>query len=194
MGRQKTASQLLRQQKLVEAREKYYRDKPASTLTTVRKRSIRKAAYYSYLIAKAGVSQIMSVPISEAALKFFGDTTDAAGLLKLGLKPISEITDPIIETPRGFYPAQVHVMVGTATPTAKVSPWGTRVIKYSTATTGTAQAHYSAPISADASATYNEVDAKASALYIALVAATKLGDLDYARFYLKPERFTNSKN
>jgi hypothetical protein len=194
MSRRLTAAQLERRQKFAAARELYYKNKPASTLTTVRKRSIRKAAYYSYSIAKAGASTIMSVPISEAALLFFGGTSDAAGLLKLGLKPVSSITDPIIDVPSGFKPAQISVMVGAATPGAKVSPWGTRVIKYSAATTGTSQAFYTAPICNDATNTFAEVDDKANALYISLVAASKLGELDYARFYVKPERFTSSKN
>ena len=84
-------------------------------------------------------------------------------------------------------------MIGTTTPTAKVSPWGTRVIKYSTATTGTSQAFYAAPISApSAVVTYDNVDARASTIFTAIKGT--LGDLDYARFYLTAEEFSNIKN
>lgn len=195
MGRQRTAAQIDRQAKLALARENHYKNKPASTLTTVRKRAIRKFVYNSYSLTNgAGASQLLSVPGSDAAINYMTAGTDADILAKLGLKKPAAVTDPVIETPRGFHPAKVSIMVGTATPTASVSPWGTRVIKYSTATAGTAQAHYSAPICSDTTSTYNEVDAKATALYTALITGSKLGELDYARFYLLPEKFTNSKN
>ena len=84
-------------------------------------------------------------------------------------------------------------MIATATPTPSVSPWGTRVIKYSVATTGTSQAHYTAPISGvDELVTFAEVNDKATALFTAIKG--KLGDPDYARFYLSPEQFNISKN
>lgn len=105
MGRQRTAAQIARQAALALARENYYKNKPASTLTTVRKRAIRKFVYNSYsLTSGAGASQLLSVPVSDSALNYMTAGTDA------------------------------------------------------------------------------------------LIAATKLGDLDYARFYLTPEKFTNSKN
>lgn len=198
MGRQRTAAQIQRQATLTLARERYYATRPASTLTTVRRRAIRAFVYNSYsLTTGAGASQLIRVPASDAAITFLTNGTDPDILAKLGLRKPSAVTDPVSPSPRGFTPAKVSLMIGTTTPTARVSPWGTRVIKYSTATTNNSQAHYIAPICADTTATYDEVDAKATALYTLLAGTTatsRLGDLDYARFYLFPEKFTNSKN
>lgn len=187
MGRRRTAAQIKRQADLALARENYYRTKATSTLTTVKKREIDSLVYGSYSLKVGTISSLFKVPASKAAVTFFGG---AAGL---GLRLPTTITDPVSAKPRNFKPAQVHAMIGTSTPTAKVSPWGTRVIKYSTATTGTSQAHYSAPVSvASGSVTYDLVDARATAIFN--TTKNSLGDLDYARFYLTAEQFSNVKN
>lgn len=187
MGRRRTAAQIKRQADLAAARELYYKNKPASVLTTVKKREIDSFVYGSYSIKTAAASTLYKVPGSKAAITFFG------GASALGLRLPSAVTDPVSGKPRNFKPAQVNAMIGTSTPTAKVSPWGTRVIKYSTATNGTSQAFYSAPISASSPlVTYDNVDARASTIYNAIKAS--LGDLDYARFYLTAEQFSNIKN
>lgn len=187
MGRRRTAAQIKRQAELAEARELYYKNKPASTLTTVRKREIEPVVYGSYSIKTATASDQYKLQASKAAVVFFG------GLTALGLRDPDVVTDPISGKPRNFKPAQVNAMIATATPTASVSPWGTRVIKYSAATTGTSQAHYVAPISApSAVVSYDNVDARATTIFNAV--KTSLGDLDYARFFLTAEQFSNIKN
>ena len=187
MGRRRTGAQIQRQATLAVARETYYRNRPASALTTVRKRETDSYVYGSYSIKTATASSLFKVTGSKAAVTFFGGAT------ALGLRLPAAVTDPVGGKPRNFKPTQVHAMIGTSTPTARVSPWGTRVIKYSTATTGTSQAHYVAPVSAPtALVTYDNVDARSSAIFNAVRAS--LGDLDYARFYLTAEEFSNIKN
>jgi Na+/H+ antiporter NhaC len=187
MGRRKSVALQKREYDLAVARENYYRTRPASTITTVQKRETDKVIYASSLLKSGAASSLFSITASSAAVAFFGGETG------LGLRLPSAVTDPVAPKPRNFTPAKVSAMQATATPTAKVSPWGSRVIKYSTATAGTAQAHYSAPISiATGVVTYDLLDAKASAIFTAVKA--NLGDLDYARFSLSPERFNNSKN
>jgi hypothetical protein len=187
MGRRRTAAQIQRQATLVLARENYYRTRPASTLTTVRKREIDTVVYASQSIKTGTTSALFKVPASKASITFFG------GAPALGLRLPAAITDPVPSKPKNFKPAQVHAMKGTSTPTARVSPWGTRVIKYSTDTTGAAQAHFSAPISGNSAVvTYDLIDARASTLFTTIQGS--LGDLDYARFWLSPEEFSNIKN
>jgi hypothetical protein len=199
MSKRLTAAQLTRRATIARARETIIAARVPSTTTTVRKRSLRKFAYNSYsFTGAAGASTIYGIQASEASVKYLaGDLSDATVLSKLGLRSPSSLTDPASPKPEGFKPARVSIMVGAAAPTARNTPWNTRVIKYAAATGGTAQAHYLSPICADGTSTFPEVNDKASALYIALVArgATGgLGELDYARFYLYPEEFINSKN
>jgi hypothetical protein len=187
MGRRKSVALQKREYDLAVARENYYKNKPASTLTTVKKREMDALVYASQGIKNGVNSALMVVPVSKPALTFFGGAT------ALGLRLIASVTDPVASKPRNFAPAHVKAMIGTSTPTAKVSPWGSRVIKYSTATTGASQAHYSAPISGTAAVvTFDNIDSKSSTIFNAIKAS--LGDLDYAKFYLVPEKFTNSKN
>lgn len=187
MARRLSAAQQRRAADLALARENYYRTRPASTLTTVTRREVDSVVYGSILLRSTSASELFKVTASTPAIAKFG------GLSALGLRTPASVTDPVASKPRGFRPAQVQAMEATATPTASVSPWGTRVIKYSTATTGTAQAHFVAPISApSALVTYDAVDARASAIFTAIIGS--LGDRNYARFYLKPEIFINSKN
>jgi hypothetical protein len=199
MSKRLTAAQLTRRATLARARETAIAARVPSTTTTVRKRSLRKFAYNSYsFTGVGGASTIFGVQASEAAVKYLaGDLTDATVLAKLGLRAPSSLTDPVTQKPKGFKPARVSIMVGGTTPTARTTSWGSRVIKYSAATGGTSQAHYLSPICADATTTFPEVNDKATALYVALIArgaTAGLGELDYARFYLYPEEFTNSKN
>jgi hypothetical protein len=187
MGRRKSVALQKREYDLALARENYYKTKPASTLTTVKKREMDSRVYASQGIKSGTASALMVVPVSSPALAFFGGDT------ALGLRTIASVTDPVASKPRNFKPAQVKAMVATSTPTAKVSPWGSRVIKYSAATTGTSQAHYVAPISGTAAVvTFDNIDSKSSTIFNAIKGT--LGDIDYAKFYLIPEKFTNSKN
>jgi hypothetical protein len=187
MARRKPAWLQKREADIAQARETYMANRARSTSPTVRKRPTDKAVYGSYLIKSGGTAANVKVPVSKASVDFFG------GEAALGLRTIASVTDPIMEMPRNFKPAKVHAMKGTDTPVAHNTAWGSRVIKYSTATTGDAQAFYSAPISNGSSApSYDAIDAKASTLYNAI--KTTLGDLDYARFYVTGEEYTNSKN
>jgi anti-sigma factor RsiW len=186
MARRKPVWLQKREYDIAKARETYYETRVPTQSTTVRPRPLDKAVYRSYLITNAGTSANFKVPVSSAAVTFFG------GLTPLGLVAITGFADPVSESPRNFAPAKVHAMKADATPTARITPWGSRVIKYSATTEGTAQAHYSAPISSgDASATYDEIDSKATALFTAI--KSSLGDQNYAKFYVTPEKYSNSK-
>lgn len=186
MARRKPVWLQKREYDLAKAREAYYATKTPSTLTTVRKRKTDTLVYASYSIRAAGTSALYKVPVTQASLTLFG------GAAALGLKTIASVVDPVSAAPRNFTPAKVHAMKADATPTAKVTPWGSRVIRYNTPTTGDAQAFFSAPISSgDNTATYDEIDAKATTVFNAIKAS--LGDQDYARFYVTPEKFSNSK-
>lgn len=186
MGRRLSAAIQKRRAELAEAREAYYRTRPASTVTTVRARKTDSAIYSSYLIVNSAASEDFRVSISDPAKTFFG------GLTALGLRDPADVTSIVSIKPKGFKPAMVKAMVGTATPTASRSPWGTRVIKYSAGTTGAAQAHYQAPISGvDALVTYAEINTRANTIFDAVKGS--LGSLDYARFVLEPEMFNVSK-
>jgi hypothetical protein len=147
----------------------------------VSKKPKTQVVYSSYLIkgTNGTVSEKMELQGSERAITFFG------GVLALGLTLASANTDPIIQKSRFFIPAKVNASVGLATPTAKRSPWGTRVVK-------SKSANYSAPISSNvANVTYDVLDARAKTIYTAIQG--NLGDLSYATFYLSPEIFNNYK-
>lgn len=181
MGRRKPAWLQQKEADIAKAREQYYASKQHSNSTTVASRPINTAVYKSLLIQKAGTAAAFEVKISKHAQDFFG------GLSALGLVAVSQdATDVISSKPRGFKPAQVHAMVGGTTPTAHVTAWGSRVIKYSAATAGTSQAYYQAPISSgDNSPTQAEIQTKASTIFNAKKG--ELGNQDYARFYVTPE-------
>jgi hypothetical protein len=186
MGRIKSAAQKLREANFAKARETAIAARVPSTSGTVRPRKTRQFVYRSYSLKAGATQQLLSLSASDAAVDFFGQNN-------LGLQLPTAVTDPVIAKPDGFKPAMLNAMVGSATPTASVSPWGTRVIKYSAATTGTSQAHYSAAICIlSGTATFDAVDAQATGLFNSI--RTKLGNLDYARFYVMPEEFTISKN
>jgi hypothetical protein len=187
MGRRRTGAQIQRQATLAIARENYYRNRPASTLTTVRKRELEAYVYSSYSrVDSTGNSERLLIQASKASVTKFG------GAVALLLVDPASITTTIGKKEKGFTPAQVHAMVATATPTASVSPWGTRVIKYSAATTGTSQAHYSAPISGDLNATFAEVSTRAKTVYTAIRGS--LGPAEYHRFWFSPEQFNIQAN
>jgi hypothetical protein len=187
MGRIQSAAVLERRAALAKAREAYRKTRPTSTTTTVKKRQLDAYVYSSYMLTDAtGSSERMLVQASTASVTKFG----GAGALLL-IDPNS-VTTTIGRKPKGFTPAQVHAMVSTATPTASVSPWGTRVIKYSATTTGTSQAHFSAPISGDLNATYTEVATRARGIYTAIKGS--LGPAEYHRFWLSPEQMNVQAN
>lgn len=147
----------------------------------VSKRPKTSVIYASNLI-KEGTTPIslnFLIQGSERSIAFFG------GIAALGLEDSASITDPIPSAPRFFTPAKVNAAVGLGTPTAKRSPWGTRVVKSKSAA-------YSAPISSTvANVTYDLIDARAKTIYNAIKG--NLGDLSYATFYVSPEIYNNYK-
>lgn len=186
MGRIKSAAQKLREANFAKARETAIAARVPSTTSTVVPRKSKKFVYRSYSLKNGTTQLLVALNASDAAVDFFGVTS-------LGLQLPTNVTDPVVSKPDNFKPAMVMAMVGGATPSASNSPWGTRVIKYSAATNGTGQSHYSAPICIlSGTATFDAVDAQGTGLYNAV--KSKLGNLDYARFYVQPEEFSISKN
>lgn len=156
-------------------REAYINKVDRPVKETVDKKPKRAVVYRSYMLKKGSpaVSEIFGIQASERALTFFG------GAGALGLQLAEVYTDPLISAPRFFIPAKVNAGVGIGTPTAKRSPWGTRVVKSKSAS-------YSAPISGtDSDVIYDEIDARAKNIRTAI--NNNLGDLSYATFYLSPE-------
>lgn len=188
MGRIKPAWQQQREADLAKAREQYYATRTRSTATTVRSRKMRQAVYSSLNIKDAGASVLIRVPVSVPSFTFFGQFTG------LGLQDPATVTDPVIGEPRGkFTPSKVEASLGVATPTASLTPWGSRVIRYTPTTTGDAQANYSAPFSTGATTpTPDTLDTKANTIYAAVKG--NLGAIDYAKFYWYPEVASFSKN
>lgn len=162
-------------------REAYLNRVDRPVKETVGKRPLTAVIYRSYMI-KTGTpvaSEVFGLQGSERSIAFFG------GAAALGLQSAALYTDPLPETPRFFTPAKVNAGVGVGNPTAKRSPWGTRVVKSKSAT-------YSAPISGtDVDVLYDEIDARARNIRTAI--QSSLGDLSYASFYLSPEIFNNHK-
>jgi hypothetical protein len=185
MGRIKTAAQKQREAQIALARENYLKNRPANASTTVRSRKTNNYVYRAYSLKSGTNQQLITLLASDAAVAFF--TLDG-----LDLKLPSTVTDPTIARPKNFQPAMIKAMVGATAPTAKVNAWGSRVIKYSAATDGTAQAHYSAPICIETGTTnFDVLDAKAQLLFTSV--KSKLGNEDYARFYLSGEQLTVPK-
>jgi hypothetical protein len=162
-------------------REEYLNKPDRPVKTAVEKRPKTKVMYRSHVLKKGSpaASEIFGISASERSLAFFG------GEAALGLQLASAYTDPVIGAPRFFTPAKVNAGVGLTAPTAKRSPWGSRVVK-------SQSANYSAPISGtDTDVTYDELDARAKAIRTAIT--NKLGDLSYATFFLSPELMNNYK-
>jgi hypothetical protein len=188
MGRRKPAWQQQREADVAKAREQYYATRPHTTSTTVKVRATDKAVYTSMNVIRGGTHALFQVPISKASRDFFG------GYTALGLQDPATVTDPVTSAPGGrFKPSKVLAREGIATPTAHITPWNSRVIKYTTSTTGTEQANFSAPFGTGAtSPTPDTLDARASQIYNAIKG--KLGNLTYAEFYWIPEAASFSKS
>jgi hypothetical protein len=193
MAARKTLAQLKKQYESAKAREAYLVAHPPVRKTTVDRRPRTNLAYASYMQKETNVvgtisttsSQIFSLPASDAAVAFFGGAT------KLGLKSLASITVKPVAAPDFWIPAKVHAMVGTDTPAARTTGWGTRVVRTYRPTAGEAQGFYQAPISAGVdNSTFELLEAKAQALYASVKTSLGAGNAaDYARFYLTPENF-----
>jgi len=162
-------------------REAFLARTDRSVKESVSKRPKTSVIYASNLIktGSPSISEEFSIQASERAVAFFG------GIAALGLRALASSPDPIPSAPRFFTPAKVNAAVGIGTPTAKRSPWGTRVVRSKSAA-------YSAAISATiANVTYDAIDARAKTIYTAI--SGSLGDLSYAMFYVSPEIFNSYK-
>jgi hypothetical protein len=187
MGRRQSSAILERKFNQAKAREAFLKTRVPSTSTTVRKKQNSTYVYNSYMLTDAtGNSSQFLVTASKAAVDKFGGAT------ALGLVDPSTVAIAIPQKPKVFTPAKVNAMAATATPTARTTSWGTRVIKYSAATGGTSQAHFSAPISGDVTSTYKEVAQRSGAVYNAI--KTSLGDADYHRYWFSPEQINIQEN
>jgi hypothetical protein len=180
MGRRQSAAILERKYQQAKKREEILKAKTPSNSTTVNRRKTDSYIYNSYSLTDAqGNSNQYLVQASEAAVTKFG------GKSALGLVDPATVALAISQKPKTLTPAKVSAMVASATPTAKLTDWGSRVIKYSAATGGTQQAHFTAPISGDTNGTYKELAAKASSIYSTIKGS--LGDEESHRYWFSPE-------
>lgn len=173
-----------RELEYAQARETYYRrtDRP---IKATRDAQPRQAVAYRPLFYKVGAAfPLLKLQASEKALAWFGAAN-------LGLSQTAENLAESQNRPYGFGPSLCRAMVGDATPTIKkaYNNTGRRYIKYSGNTTGEAQAHYQAPISAGGTTpSIAELENKIQA--IISVKKTAVGD--YGRLYFDIEKYTKS--
>jgi hypothetical protein len=187
MATQRTAAYYTKKAAIAAEKARILAARTVSTTTTVQKRATSAYVYSSYMLVNAsGDSERMLVQASTASVAKFGGPT------ALLLVDPATIATSISQKPRQFTPAKVHAMIGTATPVASVTEWKTRVIKYSTATAGTTQAHFSAPISGDLDATWPEISTRSKTIHDAI--KDGLGSADYYRFWLSPEQMNIQRN
>jgi hypothetical protein len=182
MGRIKSASQKLKEATQAKAREDYYAKTKDTVPTTVNPIKRSNFIYASYTLKAGTVQNLFELNCSQKAVDFFGQTD-------LGLKDPQTAGLNFTAKPRGFSPAMLRAMKGATTPTARKSPWGSRVIKYSADTAGTNQAFYNAPLCVPGGATDVQlVIAKAKIIAATLYGGSALGNNDYARVTFSPEK------
>lgn len=181
--------QIQKELEYAQAREAYYSNPNRPVKTTVDPQPRTLAVYRSVFQRAGGAAVDYRVNLSQAALTFFGGP-EAGALAALGLLAITASPEAIPKS-GGFKPSLIKAMVGDATPTSHRAFGGTgrRVIDYSANTTGTAQAHYQAPIAGgDTTPTWDETVTK----FNAIVTAKKPVLGTYGRIYLQPEQFSLS--
>lgn len=183
MGRQTPLYMIQRQLEYAQKRQTYY----ASTTRPVkgtRDASPRQLVSYIPLFLKVGTTYPkIKLNASEGAVTEFG-------LTALGLSTAAADLADSQNAPRGFKPSRVHLTKGDATPTVQTAAGsGRRYIKYSASTSGTTQAHYSAPVSANnATPTVDEIETK-----VAAIGTAKAGVIgDYGRLWLELERYPST--
>lgn len=151
MGKMKPAWYYARQAEEAEAREAYFRTRPAPTPpATVSQRATAIAYYRTLNIKRGNDSVIFPVQVDVAARTLIAAAPaaayTAAGLL--AAEPTTG-TEIVLDRPRGFFPSKASWYAGLAAPIRDATPYNTRWTKYY-ATTGTgadARSHYSMPIS-----------------------------------------------
>jgi hypothetical protein len=186
MGRIKSASQKLKEATQAKAREDYYAKTKDTVPTTVNPVKRSNFIYASYTLKTGTTQDLFELNCSQKAVDFFGQAA-------LGLKDPQTAGLSFTPKPRGFTPAMIRAMKGATTPTAHKSSWGTRVIKYSSDTTGTSQAFYNAPLCiVTPTADGPLLIAKAKTIAASLYSGGTLGNNDYARVSFSPEKINFS--
>jgi hypothetical protein len=182
MGRIKSASQKLKEATQAKAREDYYAKTKDVVPTTVNPVKRSNFIYASYTFKTATAQELIELNCSQKAVDFFGQTN-------LGLKDPQTAGLSFVPKPKGFTPAMLKAMKGATTPTARKSPWGSRVIKYSADTAGTNQAFYNAPLCVVGATTdVQAVISKAKIIATGLYGGGTIGNNDYARVTFSPEK------
>lgn len=186
MGRMKPIWQIEDQLENAKKREAYLKAKATRPIKQTRDAQPRVALVYTTFSYKVGsVFPEIIIQASQKSVNFFG------GAATLGLLNTPADLAEASAKPKGFKPTIIKAMVGDPTPTVSRAYGGTgrRVVKYSAATTGDAQAHYQAPLSCgNQTPTNTELETKVAAIKAAKQA--QLGE--YGRLYLQIESFTRS--
>lgn len=176
---------LQRELAYAQAREAYYNNTARPLKTTVDAAPRTPVVYYPLFIKNGAAAPAFKLFASRKAITQFGEAA-ALGLI---------VTDSVIadaENPsRSFAPSMIRMMLGDGTPTAvrAFNGTGRRYVKYARPSTGDAQAHFNAPISAgDATPTLPAVEAKLAAI----AAAKKASIGDYGRIWMDLEKYTKS--
>lgn len=142
--------------------------------------------YRSSLVQLSASSALFKIQASEPSVIFFGGATLLGLVANTGTA-----LDDATAAPRGFKPAMIKATVGDATPSVRIAAGSTRrYINYAANAAGSAQAHYSSPVSkVDTIVTGEEQNDTALARAAAI--NSSLGG-DYGRVSFVPERFTQS--
>lgn len=176
---------LQRELAYAQAREAYFNDTTRPIKTTVDATPRDPAVYYSLFLRQGAANLAFKLFVSRNAM------TELGGAAALGLS-IADADITSAENPsRGFEPSKINLMYGDGTPTAvrAFNGTGRRYVKYSRTTTGTSQAHFTAPISSgDATPTVASVETKIDTL----TGAKKAAIGPYGRIWFELEKYTKS--
>ncbi|AFY64681.1 hypothetical protein [Geitlerinema sp. PCC 7407] len=180
--------QVQRELEYVQAREAYYANAANRPIkATVDAQPRQGVAYRSLLLRVGAAAPMLALQASTKAVTFFG------GLAALGLSEDALAFESALNAPRGFKASVVKAMTSdpTPVPVQAYNNTGRRYIRYSGATEGESQAHYTAPISAGAADTAPLVDDLRTKF--AAIKAAKSEQLGaYGRLYLRLEQYTQS--
>lgn len=140
MARRKPAYLYKREADRAEARENYYRTHVPPEKTTVDQKNTKTLFYRSLLIKAGADHRVFTVYVGTRSL------TDIGGFGAVGLlETLPANTDSTSIRRSGIKPSRIHWYKGDSTPTARRTPWGSRVIRYYDNTGN--QSHFSTPVS-----------------------------------------------
>ena len=168
-----------------QAREAYYNNTNRPVKTTVDATPRIPVVYYSLFLKQGAANLAFKLFASQKAVTEFGTPT-ALGL-SVDATDLATAENPT----RGFKPSMIHMMRGDGTPTAvrAFNGTGRRYVRYSASTTGTAQAHFSAPIGGgDATPTVAAVETKVGTV----TEAKKNAIGAYGRIWFEIEQYRKS--